>query len=200
MKREIKIGEEVLDSDGAPLGAIDRLVVDESANRVTHIVAGGRLVGIRRLREAGDGTLFLDLTREEFERLPESEHDHLGAPGDHWTAPLGYTLENFVAITSALLGQSAYVPPVHVDPELEDVHEITHGSPVWSGRRRVGHVDEVITDGGAVTELVVRREGVFGKHVRLPIARVLEVVGNNLHVDLSEGEEEALPEFRHEAP
>lgn len=191
--RELHVGEEVLGADGGPLGSVDRLVVDQSAHRVTHVVVNGRLVGVRRLQDTPDG-LYTKLTREQFEKLPSAEHDHLGAPGDNWTAPLGFRLENFLALTSALIGQGPYVPPVHFEPE--DVHEITQGSPVWSGSRRVGEVERVLTDEtGRVTELVLKREGLLGKHVRLPIERVLEVVGNNVHVDLSEADEVQLPEY-----
>lgn len=193
--RELHVGEQVLGRDGASLGEVERLVVDEAAHRVTHVVASGRLLGVRRLRTEG-GALVADLTRADLDRLPETEHDHLGAPGDHWNAPLGYTLENFLAIAGSLIGQAPYVPPVHFDPALEDVHEITHGSPVWSGRRRVGTVERVLTDDqGSVSELVIRREGIFGHHVRLPAARIQEVVGTNVHVDLSEADEEQLPEY-----
>ena len=198
MTRELHIGEEVLGGDDRPFGSIERLVVDESAHRVTHVVVDGRLVGVHRLSDTGDG-LVANLTPEQFAKLPSAAHDHIGAPGDNWTAPLGFRLENFLALTSALIGQGPYVPPVHFDPDLEDVHEITQGSPVWSGTRRVGEVERVLTgENGRVTELVVKREGIFGKHVRLPIERVLEVVGNNVHVDLSEEDEERLPHYEGE--
>ena len=102
----------------------------------------------------------------------------------HLVEPLGFRLENFLALTSALIGQGPYVPPVHFDPELDDFHEITQGSPVWSGNRRVGEVERVLTDeNGRITELLVKREGLLGKHVHLPIDRVLEIVGNNVHID-----------------
>ena len=195
--RELRIGEDVLGADGRPLGQVERLVVDETAHRVTHVVVDGRLVGAGRLRDAGPDGLATDLTREELRRLPTAEHDHLGAPGANWSAPLGYTLENFLAIAGALVGQAPYQPPVHLDTELEDVHEVTAGSPVWSGSRRVGDVERVLTDdSGTISELVVKLDGPFGHHVRLPIARVTEVVGNNVHVDLDEAAERELPEFR----
>lgn len=195
MTRELHIGEEVHSAEGDSLGAIDRLVVDESAHRVSHVVVDGHLLGVRRLQDTPDG-LTASLSKAELEKLPVAEHDHLGAPGDHWTAPLGYSLENFLAVVGAFVGQGPYVPPVHFDPDLEDVHEITQGSTVWSGYRKVGHVERVLTDGtGTVTELIIRREGILGPHLRLPGDRITEVVGNNVHVDLSETDEDALPEY-----
>ncbi len=194
MSRELHIGEDVLDGQGRRVGSVERLVVDERAHRVTHVVVGGRLVPAGRLRDAGPDGLASDLEEGELGRLPAADHDHVGAPGDHWRPPGGYALENFLAIAEALIGQSPYVPPVHLEAGLAGVHEITEGSPVWSGGRRLGEVERVLTDDtGAVTELVIRREGVLGGHGRLPIARVTAVVGNNVHTDLASGEE--VPDY-----
>lgn len=193
--RVLQIGEEVLGPGDEVIGQVERLVVDETAHRVTHVVVGGRLVSVRRLRDAGPNALQAALTREDLHRLPPAEHDLLRPPRANWNAPLGYTLENFLAIAGALIGQAPYQPPVHIDPQLEDVHELTHGSPVWSGRRRLGEVERVLSDsGGAVTALVVRLEGARGRSVSLPVDRVVDTVGNNVHVDLAEGEETRLPD------
>jgi sporulation protein YlmC with PRC-barrel domain len=197
MSRELHIGEDVLAADGSRLGTVERLVVDERAHRVTHVVVDGRLVPAERLRAAAPEGLASDLGQQEFEGLPHVDHDHVGAPGDHWQPPGGYVLENFLAMTQALIGQSPYVPPVSLDTGLEDVHEITEGSPVWSGTRRLGEVEQVLTDdSGNVTELVIRRAGVLGGFGLLPVGRVTEVVGNNVHTDLEPGAE--LPD--HEEP
>lgn len=191
---ELHAGEEVRGRDGDALGTIDRLVVDESAHRVTHVVIDGRLLGVHRLQPGPDG-LVADLDREQLTRLPAAEHDHVGAPGEHWTAPLGWRLENFLRITGALVGQSPYVPPVHFDPEQDDVHEITAGSPVWGGNTKLGTVEQVLTgDGGAVSELVIKREGLLSGHARVPGDRITEVVGNNVHTDLRPEELEAGPQ------
>jgi hypothetical protein len=178
--------------DGHSLGTIERLVVDESAHRVTHVVVDGHLLGVRRLRAGPEG-LLADLDRDQLKRLPAAEHDHVGAPGEHWTAPLGWRLDNFLRITGALIGQSPYVPPVHFDPELDDVHEITAGSPVWSGNAKLGEVEQVMTgDDGAVSELIIKREGVLSGHARVPGHRITEMVGNNVHTDLQPEELEAV--------
>jgi len=178
--------------DGEVLGSIDRLVVDEEHHRVTHVVIDGHLVGVRRLREF-EGGLRADLTREALKKLPPAEHDHLGAPGEHWSPPFGWTLANFLNVTGALIGQAPYVPPVHIDPDLEDVDEITEGSPVWSENRRLGEVERVFTgEDGTISELLIRREGMFAGHAKVAGSRITEVVGNNVHTDI--GPEEELEE------
>ena len=195
VSRVLQIGEEVLGAGNERLGQVQRLVVDETAHRVTHVVVGDRLVSARRLRDAGPNALRTDLSRADFDHLPAAGHGHVSGPRSHWNAPLGYRLENFLAIASALVGQAPYQPPVHLDAGLEAAHEITHGSPVWSGNRRVGEVEQVLAGvSGTVTELIVRLPGLRGRRVRLGVERVIDTVGNNVHVVLSEDDEAALPD------
>jgi sporulation protein YlmC with PRC-barrel domain len=194
--RSLRVHEEVLGRDGRRLGTVERLVVDERAHRVTHVVVHGRLVGVGRLTDADGGRLTADLDQDDLSRQPEARPELAGAPGGHWRAPGGYSLGDFLAIVSALVGQEPYVPPVHLDVDLSSVHEIAPGSPVFSGREHVGEVSQVLTDdAGDVTTLVLRRPGVLRRRVRMPSDRVTEVVGAAVHVNLSESEIEALPDY-----
>ena len=192
--RKLRIGEEVVGADGRRLGTLQRLVVDEQAHRVTHLVVEERLVGAGHVRDAAGGRLLTDLDRPGLLRQPEAHDEMLAAPGDHWQAPTGYVLADFFRVASALIGQAPYVPPVHLDLDVSGFQEIAPGSAVWSGRRRVGEVSEVRTDDEAtVSALVLKRSGLFGKRLLLSPANVVEVVGSNVHVDLDEPGLEALP-------
>jgi len=194
--RALRVKEEVVGRDGRRLGTVERLVVDERAHRVTHVVVDGRLVGVGHLGDGNGHRLTADLDRDELARQPEARPEVVGEPGSNWRAPGGYSLGDFLAIVSALVGQEPYVPPVHLDLDLSTVHEIAPGSPVFSGQEEVGEVSEVLTDeSGQVTTLVLRRPGVLGRRVRLAPDRVVEVVGTAVHVDLSEAEIEALPAY-----
>ena len=194
--REIRIGEDVRGKDGKVLGSVDRLVVDEAAHRVTHLVVDGRLVGVQRLRGSTADELRADLDGESLKQLPDVEGEHVSPAGERWQPPPGFRLENFLAVASALIGQAPYQPPNAIDPDLADVHEITAGSPVWAGRERVGEVERVESDDrGQVSELVIRRSELLGGWKRLPVDRVTEVVGNNVHVALREGEPDSLPDY-----
>jgi hypothetical protein len=194
--RSLRVNEEVLGRDGRRLGVVERLVVDEQAHRVTHVVVHGRLVGVARLSDVDGARLSADLDRDGLDRQPEARPEVVSSPGAHWRAPGGYSLDDFLAIVSALVGQGPYTPPVHVDLDLSAVHEIAPGSPVFAGSEHVGDVGQVLTgDDGAVTALVVRRPGVLGHRVRVPPDRVVEVVGTAVHVHLSEAEVEALPVY-----
>ena len=78
----------------------------------------------------------------------------------------------------------------------EGVSEITAGSPVWVDQKEIGHIVEVLTDdSGQTTNLVMARPGLAGEHVLIPIEKVIEVVGPNVHVDLTETDIELLETF-----
>ena len=84
-------------------------------------------------------------------------------------------------------------PPLSSLEDLSAVHEITPSSPVWSGKQRLGEVVEVQTDdSGALIDFVLDR-GFLRSRVRVPAGRVVEVIGNNVHVDLTEEEFQELP-------
>jgi len=194
--RSMRVGEEVLGSDRRRLGTVERLVVDEQAHRVTHLVVAGRLIGVGRVTDVDGAHLVADLDGDGLRRQPEARPDLVTPPGGHWRAPGGYSLGDFLGIASALIGQGPYVPPVHVDLDLSAVHEIAPGSPVFSGADHVGDVSQVLTDdAGDVASLVVRRPGILGRRVELPPDHVMEVIGTAVHVDLSEAEVDALPDY-----
>lgn len=194
--RRLRIGEQVLGADGRRLGVLERLVVDEQAHRVTHMVIHGRLVGVQHVREVNGERLQADLDEAGLAGQPQARPELVAAPGAHWTAPGGYSIGDFLAIASALIGQGPYVPPVHLELDLSAVHEISPGSHVWSGAEHVGEVSQLLTDDqGNVESLVVRRRGLLGRRVLLPGRHVREVVGSSVHVDLTEDEVNALPEY-----
>jgi hypothetical protein len=181
--RRLYIGEEVTGPHG-PVGHLQRIVVDEQAHAITHLVVAGRVVGVAHF-EAGEAGLRCDVDREALERMPDVESANLTEAPPHWRAPRGYGLENFLRVAEALVGQSPYVPPAEFEPDLSGVHELTRDSPVWHGDQQVGEVAAVLTDdAGAVTGIAVRRHLIDERVV--PIEHVVEVVGNNVHIDLDE--------------
>jgi hypothetical protein len=191
--RTLRIGEEVLDREGHRLGSVERLVVDEKAHRITHLVVDGHLLGLGRVSEAGPQRLRADLARSDLERLPEVHEGVVFPAGEHWRPPPGYHLGVYLRIAEAIIGGSPYVPPVAADLELEETPEIKAGSPVWSGRRQLGKVTRAVADpDGTLRELVVRHDLLDGERM-VPVDRVTEVVGTNVHVDLTDQEFEGLP-------
>lgn len=191
--RELRIGEDVLAPDGERLGSVERLVIDPTAHRVTHVVVDGRVLGLGRLRDAGPDGLVADVGRGGMSRLPEVHSEVLGTADEAWSPPPGYRLQNFLSIAEAVVGQVPYIPPVQADLDLSAVHEITPSSPVWSGNDRLGEVADVLTDdSGALIDFVLDRGFLHGR-VRVPAGRVVEIIGNNVHVDLTDEEVHELP-------
>ena len=196
--KTLRIGEDVLAADGSHLGTIERLVVDEGAHQVTHLIVEDRVVPLAEFRDAGPDGLATKLDRAGLEAFPRHDESSLEAPGEHWEPPAGYQLQNFLAVAGALLGNAPYLPPVHADlTPGESASEITAGSPVWTDDRQIGHIVEVLTDDkGKVTELVMARQGVLGEHVVIPLEKVIEVVGSNVQVDLNETDVDLLEPYR----
>jgi hypothetical protein len=193
--RVLTIGEDVIGRDGRKLGSIERLLVDESAHRITHVEVEGHLIGVARLSEGAPGQLRADLDASELARQPQASHGGVGEPGRHWRIPSGYALGNYLRVAEAIVGQSAYLPPVEAELGADETPEIKAGSPVWTGDREIGRVTAVLTDGeGNLQELVVRH-GRLGRSHRVPADRLTEVVGTNVHLDLAGQELEALPPY-----
>lgn len=191
--RTLDPGEQVVGSDGERLGSVSRLVVDEAAHRVTHLVIGDRVVGIGHLRRADKGHLILDLDRDGLKAQPDLAAARLEGVPAHWEAPDGWALGSFLRIANAFVGQEAYTPPVEVDDDAENVHEVTPGSPVWSEFTELGRVDAVDTaDDGTITRLIVDAHHPR-RRVAVPIQAVQEVVGNNIHLNLSPDQFAKLP-------
>lgn len=195
--KQLRVGEDVLAADGSRLGTVERLVVDEGAHTVTDLVVRDRVIPLREFKDAGPDGLATDLTEDDLGKFPTHDKAALDAPGDHWEPPEGYQLHNFLAVAGALLGSAPFVPPVHADlTPGEAAHEITAGSPVWAGERKIGHVSELVTDEtGHTRQLVMTREGLRGEQVLVPVEKVIEVVGPNVQVDLNETEIDLLEPF-----
>jgi hypothetical protein len=190
--RRLRIGEEVYSPSGARLGRLERLVVDEQAHAVTHLVVHDRVIGAARFAASTEERLVCDLEPDALQTMPRVDQAAVAGAPAHWEAPTGFSLNDFLRIAGALIGQGPYVPPVHVQPDLEGVHEITSGSPVWHGDQQVGEVAMVLTDDDHVTHLVLRR-GPFGQAHQIPVEHVTEVIGNNVHIDLDQRGLESLP-------
>ncbi|MGH7921410.1 MAG: PRC-barrel domain-containing protein [Candidatus Dormibacteraceae bacterium] len=191
--RTLEPGERVVGRDGERLGSVSRLVVDEGADRVTHLVVADRVVGIGHLRSSDGDELTLDLDRRGLEAQPDVEAARLEGVPAHWQEPSGWARASFLRIANPFVGQSVYTPPVEVDDDAANVHELTPGSPVWSGFTELGQVDLVeASDDGSITRVIVRAHHPR-RRVAVPIQAVQEVIGNNVHLNVSPDRFEKLP-------
>jgi hypothetical protein len=193
--RALRIGEEICAPGGVRLGTLQRLVVDERAHALTHLIVNDRVVGVNHFQARPDGRLTCDLGRTEVATMPALEHATLTGPPPHWQAPRGYSLNDFLRIAGALFGQGPYVPPVDLEPDISAIHEITAGSPVWFGKEHLGEVAAVLAEDDRLSHLVVRR-GHFSEGRLVPVDKVAEVIGNNVHLKLNQRELESLPLYK----
>lgn len=191
--RTLDPGEPVVGSDGERLGTVGRLVVDEAAHRVTHLVIGDRVVGIGHLRRSAGRELTLDLDAEGLRRQPDLVAARVEGVPAHWQPPEGWTLPNFLRVVGAIVGSGVYTPPVEVDDDAANVHELTPGSPVWACETELGRVERVDTaDDGTITRVVVAAHHPR-RSVAVPIQAVQEVIGNNVHLNLDPNSFDTLP-------
>jgi hypothetical protein len=196
--RTIRIDEDVLARDGRRLGLVDRIVVDARARRVTHVVVGDRAIPVERLRDAAPHGLAADLDAEELESLPDASEPPFAAPGEGWEPPEGYRLEHFLALVGDLaqaIGPGPFQPPVHIETGASELHEITAGSPVWTGDHQVGHVDRLLWDGAGKIAAIIVKPGLLGHLRRVPVASVRGVAANNVHLAISREQFQALPDW-----
>ena len=73
--RKLKIGEDVLGRDGIRLGHLDRIVVDEGAHEVTHLVVADRVVPLLKFQDAGPDGLATELDETELESFPSHDEE-----------------------------------------------------------------------------------------------------------------------------
>jgi sporulation protein YlmC with PRC-barrel domain len=196
--RQLRIGESILGKDGKLLGSVERIVVNETAHRITHLVVKQRAIELGHFHDEGPEVLGTDLTADDLERMPDANEPPFAAPGEHWQPPAGFRVDSFLSIAGALLGQAPYEPPVHVDLRAAGIHEISEGSPVWASNERVGEVKKLQSDAtGRVRGLVIHRGRMLGgEDVVVPVSKVKEVVGNNVHLELEPGDLERLEPYR----
>lgn len=196
--RSIRVGEDVLAPDGSRLGMVERIVVDEDGDRVTHVVVKGRALPIESLADAGPDGLAASIDHDGLRALPDAGLPPFAAPGEHWEPPEGYALEHFLSFADAInriVGQGPYQPPVHIETGASALHEITVGSPVWCGDDQVGHVDRLLWDGEGRVEEIVVKHGFPTRLRRVPVRDVREVAGNNVHLAIDEEAFGREPEF-----
>lgn len=141
-----------------------------------------------------------------FERKQYTDMDGTAATGaqDQWQSrfQLGELL-NFVA-SGWGLGAAPYVAPADISlNETATSVTIEEGSKVWrvEPHEEVGTVERVLADATTqhVRALVVRRSGLRGHRVVLPVERVRNFDGSVVHIALTPAEVDALALYKEES-
>ena len=222
MLESLHIGVDVYGNDGHRLGTLQRVVIDTQDHRVEAIVVEegliesgnalapggwdkprGRLVPASMIATSDDRRVIVACDEKMFETLPLFEQEHalplaeeatLGHPRFHVGELIRY-------ISSAAgLGGAPYLPPESITfaKSPEDA-EIAEETPVWrkEPHEEVGEVERVLFDDASdrVAALVMRRKGLRGERVRLPISCIADIQDGVVHVTLTDDELDALEPY-----
>ncbi len=212
MEYLIRFGTLVRSSDGAEVGSLFRAVIDANTLRVAAVTVerplresgnllkpGGwtkprdKVVALDRISSAREHEVALSMTRDEFLAAPDYITGSDPQPDGEWTPPASFAAEDVTMRASNLLGGALYVPP-HDDVENRgpDDRHLSTEAAVWrrEPHTHLGDVDGVVIDGSSntVSALLVRRGRLFGHEVRLPVAHIVEIFDDLIHVDLSDAQ------------
>jgi uncharacterized protein YrrD len=197
-QQTLTIGAHVEASDGR-CGSVIRVIVDPSTESLTHLaVQPGhhpertRLVPADLLAGIEDGVIRLTCTAEQFEQLDAAENIELLSSAD---------------LIATQQGIGVALPTGHHSkPRLSDVVPtgevaVRRGDAVHAKDGRIGAVDALVVDPASkqVTHLILQEGHLWGrKHVAIPIGAANRV-DDEIRVDLTKEEIEALPPVSHHA-
>ncbi|HUY75461.1 MAG TPA: PRC-barrel domain-containing protein [Ktedonobacterales bacterium] len=245
---DLRIDAHVLGRDGKRLGKLQRIVIAEADQRVTHLVVdpgllasgnalapGGwekpraRLVPIALVQSANADGVTLDADEAAFATYPIFEQERATAvapPADlaatpdraHWWSRAN--LGDVINYLSSTVG-APYLSPDDAAQydETPGEAEIIAGTAVWrraptppaapgataaadAARHRfdeteIGVVERVLVDANTnrVSALVMRRKGLGGQLVVLPMEAVADLEDDLVHVTLTDAEVDALAPY-----
>jgi uncharacterized protein YrrD len=227
MLEDLHIGVSVSGRDGARLGTLKRIVVERDGQRVLSLVVepgliesgnalapGGwdkpraRVVPAGLVRHAGDQRLELDCDETAFRQFPLFEEEQAitveqeqPAGTSHARFQLGDVIRYISS--AAGLGGAPYLPPESVSfDEPSGSAEIAEGTPVWRRQppSEIGEVERVLLDAQTqrIAALVVKRKGLFGHRVLLPMSEVSDIEDGVVHITLGPSEVDALQPYQPE--
>jgi uncharacterized protein YrrD len=203
---DIDINHTVISADGEHVGKVTMVIFDPDTNEATHIVVSRRMgrdivIPISEVTHADNVGVFLHLTNDETQRMPDYVERDLASPGTEWEAPEGYNPQDRefpVSGYPAMGGSTSYAPrPIRERRNVpEGTIEIREGMSVDCDDGHIGEVDRVVVDEytNSVTAIVIRRGRVLSKDVTVPIEWVFSMQDGRVKVSCTIEEIESLPE------
>ncbi len=210
----LNLGQAIGCSDG-PFGELADVVIDPVKRTITHLVVKphhhpglARLIPVEVVdTEAGDEQITLRCSgAEAAEFTPVGESATLSMDGLSRSDPdWDVGIQDVLAVPSyspAELG----VAPMGYDAPIEVMYdrvpkgevEIRRDSPVVSSDdHHLGEVEAFLTDGGAITHIVLRHGHLFGRReVTIPMTAVAKVETDVVTLNLVKDEVGRLPSVR----
>jgi len=234
---DLRIDAPALGRDGKRLGKLQRIVIAEADQRVTHLVVdpgllasgnalapGGwekpraRLIPIALVTATSADSVTLDADEATFESYPIFEQERatvVAPPADlaatpdraHWWSPTN--LDAVINYISSSVG-APYLSP-DAGPQYDETPgeaEIVAGTAVWrrapadattqrAPETEIGVVERALVDAATnrVSALVMRRKGLGGQLVILPMDAVADLEDDLVHVTLTDAEVDALAPY-----
>jgi sporulation protein YlmC with PRC-barrel domain len=204
---DLRLGADVVTSDGVNVGTIVSLIVDQDGFTPRSLVVkheeslAGRMLAaekffttdevvipITAVESASHDQVKLSLSVEDVRREPLYLSYRRPEP----------TTEEAVLEEGQLLGGGLALPKVdEVANKPDGEIEIDRGENVMLGKtgRRLGRVEDVLLDHGKLIGVVIRPDGFFKRDVVLPIRFINRADDMALFADLTESDIEQLQPF-----
>jgi sporulation protein YlmC with PRC-barrel domain len=197
---------------------VTHLVVDPGLLESGNLLAPGgwekprsRLIPVGYIAQVGNESLDLSIDQAGFAQAPFFEHEYyanadtqtgeLQAPDEKPRFRLG-ELIHYIS-TAAGIGAAPYEPTTEIQfQEASTSAEIAAGTPVWrrTPHQELGVIERVLVDADTqrISAFVLRRKGLGGKLVRLPVGAVTDVQDGIVHVTLGDADLAKLEVYRPE--
>jgi|SRR5215203_3190518 sporulation protein YlmC with PRC-barrel domain len=203
----VDLGAKVITNDGEDVGRVKHLVLDPSTTELrTAVVEHGllnkesRMVPIASIASATEEELRLDLTKDEYEQLPEFFHTDYTAPPPGYTLPVGYPGGGLLwplgypasAVDEpAPIESEAYQRTEQLREQNLDNAVIDKDSDVMSrDGEKIGEVEQFEIDSvtGKPSRLVVRKGFLLTESFDVPLSAIASVDDGAVVLNLSKDE------------
>jgi uncharacterized protein YrrD len=188
---QVDIQAPVYCADGTHVGKVDRVVIEPEAKLVTDIVihkgtwlSRDIVVPLESVERTDAKGVYLRLSRDEVEALPDFVEVEWASPAEGWVPPPGY-FENVV------LWPPYYAQPTAPTSERQNIGAdevaVTEGTEVECTDGKLGVVDRVVLDAatGRLEGLVVR-EGIFLRHdVVVPVQWIADTTADVVQLNVT---------------
>src|ERR1700687_1292658 len=204
---DLRLGSDVVASDGDKVGTIVRIIVDEEGFSPRALVVkdesslAGRLLSDEKFLTTDEVVIpisAVESAANDEVRLSMSAADIRRQPLYLSYRKQPMTTDDAVVEEADLIGGGLGLPKVEeIANKPADQIEIEHGENVMLGRtgRRLGRVEDVLFDRGELVGVVIRPEGFFKRDVVLPVKFIERADDMALFAQLDESDIEQLKPF-----
>jgi uncharacterized protein YrrD len=204
---DLMIGAQVYCLD-EKCGRLARVAVDPESWEVQKLIIESgmvnkqaRVVPISAVTEASGNEIWLSISAEELAALPEfRETEFRVAP--NWEEHLAHLNRSEVPTTAVVISSPTQATPYVTEEKVregveDELNLVKRGTTIRNLERELGKLDHVIVDAesGRVTDLIVRHGALMPRRVRLPVAAISDIGEEEIVVETTKDDFDALPEY-----